>query len=83
MVTHDKQDTYSKVITIIAQTLNIDKSAVSSGSSLEELGADSLDMLEIIMKFEEAFTIEISDDEAERIVTINEAVEKIEELRKK
>ncbi len=83
MVTHDKQDTYNKVVTIIAQILNRDKKDIPLESSLEKLGADSLDMLEIIMKFEEAFNIEISDDAAERIVTINDAVEKIEALRKK
>ena len=83
MVTHDKQDIHSKVVTIIAQILNRDKKDIPLESSLEKLGADSLDMLEIIMKFEEAFNIEISDDAAERIVTINDAVEKIEALRKK
>lgn len=83
MATHEKQDTYNKVVTIVAQTLNIDKSAISPESSLEESGADSLDMLEIIMKFEETFNIEISDEEAEKIVTINDAVAKIEALKKK
>lgn len=83
MVPHENQDTYSRVVTIVAQILNIDKSAISSESSLEELGADSLDMLEIIVQLEETFSIEISDKQAEEVVTINDAVKKIEELKKK
>jgi len=83
MTTHDKQDTYSKVVTIVAQTINVDKNTILLESSLEGLGADSLDMLEIIMKFEETFGIEISDDAAENMVTVSDVVQKIEELRKK
>lgn len=83
MAMHEKQDTYNKVITIISQTLNIDKNTISPESSLEGLGADSLDMLEIIMKLEETFNIEISDEEAEKVTTIQDAIEKIEKLRKK
>lgn len=79
----DTQDTYAKIITIIVDTLKTDKSALTPQSSFESLGADSLDMLEIIMKFEDTFGIEINDDEAANIKTIQEAVDRINPMRTK
>ena len=52
-------------------------------ATLESLGADSLDMLEIIMKLEEAFGVEIDDDQAENIQTVGQAVESIQKLLEK
>lgn len=83
MANYDIQDTYAKVVSIIVDTLAIDKSAVKPESSFESLGADSLDMLEIIMKFEDTFGIEINDEEAANIKTVQEAVDNINRMRTK
>jgi len=83
MAQFDMQDTTTKVIAIIVDTLTIDKASVTSQSSFELLGADSLDMLEIIMKFEDSFGIEIDDDQATHIKTVQEAIDNINRLRTK
>ncbi len=83
MTQFDIQDTNAKVIAIIVDTLAIDKASITPQSSFELLGADSLDMLEIIMKFEDTFGIEINDDEAANIKTVQEAVDNINRLRTK
>lgn len=74
-------DIFNKTSTIIASVLHIDKNLIMPDSTLDALGADSLDKLEIIMKFEEEFGIEINDEEAEKISSIQEAVEKIARLK--
>lgn len=71
-----------KVISIITSTLNVDKESVTDQATLESLGADSLDMLEIIMKLEESFGVEIDDEQAEHIQTVGQAIESIEQLLK-
>lgn len=76
----DKQELLEKVKAIIAEKLNIDKATITADATLESLGVDSLDMLEIIMKLEEQFNIEIDDDQAAEIKTIEQAVSKIQEL---
>jgi acyl carrier protein len=83
MAQFDVNDTFAKVATIIVDTLNIDKAQITPQSSFEALGADSLDMLEIIMKFEDTFGIEINDDDAAHIKTVQEAVEAINRTRTK
>ncbi len=83
MTQFDIQDTSAKVIAIIVDTLAIDKASITPQSSFELLGADSLDMLEIIMKFEDTFGIEINDDEATNIKTVQEAIDNINRLRTK
>ncbi|MBI2774959.1 acyl carrier protein [Candidatus Dependentiae bacterium] len=83
MANFDSQDTYQKMVTIISDVLHVDKQKVTRDTSLEQLGADSLDKLEIVMKLEEEFGIEIEDQEAAKIDSINEAVEKINGLRTK
>jgi acyl carrier protein len=77
----DRQDTYNKIIEIVAEKLNIDKSTIASTSTLEALGADSLDMVEIIMKLEEQFDIEIDDEKAESLTTLDEVVNYVHSLR--
>ena len=68
-----------KVIEIVCNQLEISKEGVTSDSSLvEDLGADSLDTVELVMAFEEEFGLEIPDDEAENITTIKSAVDWIE-----
>ena len=79
----EKNDTYNKVVDIVSETLNIEKDSITPDSTFEKLGADSLDMLEIIMKLEEQFGIEISDEKAAEITTMQEAVEAIQEKRNK
>ncbi|QCI21647.1 acyl carrier protein [Buchnera aphidicola (Hyadaphis tataricae)] len=64
---------------IIIEKLDIEEKKVFKNSSLiEDLGADSLDIVELIMALEEEFDIEISDEEAEKINTINNAIEYIQ-----
>ena len=79
----EKQDTLSKVSDIVASVRDMDKNAIDSDKSFDEIGADSLDMLEIIMKCEEVFSIEISDEQAEKMTSIEKAVTIIEKIRSK
>lgn len=79
----DRQDTYSKVVAIVAQKLRVDATAVEKATSFQELGADSLDMVEIIMQLEESFGIEINDADAEKLTNINQVVDYIHALRSK
>lgn len=67
-----------KLIDIIAEQLSVDKAkVVPSASFVDDLGADSLDLVELIMAMEEAFDIEIADEVAEKIVTVQNAVDHI------
>jgi acyl carrier protein len=67
-----------KVKEIIAKQLGVDPSAVTPEASfVEDLGADSLDTVELVMAFEEAFNIEIPDEDAEKITKVKDAVEYI------
>ena len=73
-------DISSKVKKIVADHLGIDEAKVTEESSLiDDLGADSLDTVELVMAFEEEFKCEIPDDIAEKIVTVKDAVNFIEE----
>ena len=68
-----------KVVEIVCNQLEISKEDVTPDSSfVEDLGADSLDTVELVMAFEEEFGLEIPDDEAENITTIKSAVDWIE-----
>ena len=68
-----------KVKQIIVEHLGVDESQVdNSASFVEDLGADSLDIVELVMAFEEAFEIEIPDEDAEKITTVKEAIDYIE-----
>jgi len=76
-------DTFDKVKSIIAERLSIDESKVTDSSSfIEDLGADSLDTVELIMQLEEAFNIQIPDEDAEKISTVGDAVRYIEGHKK-
>ena len=69
---------FEKLFEIIADVMNIDEKEIKEDSSFEnDLGADSLDVFQIIMGIEDAFDIEIDNDEAEKIVTVGDAVEQI------
>ena len=68
-----------KVKTIVAKQLNIQDEIKSSNSFVDDLGADSLDVVELVMAFEEEFGIDIPDDKAESIKKVADAVKYIEE----
>ena len=68
-----------KVKSIIVEQLGVDADEVTNDASFtDDLGADSLDIVELVMAFEEEFGIEIPDEEAEKISNVSEAVEYIE-----
>ena len=72
-------DTAERVKKIVVEHLNVDADKVTDNASfIEDLGADSLDTVELDMAFEEEFGIEIPDDAAESIVTVGDAVKYIE-----
>ncbi len=65
---------------VVAEQLNVDPSEIKEDSKFaEDLGADSLDVVELVMALEEKFDIEIPDSDAESIVTVADAVKYIEE----
>ncbi|NDV46747.1 acyl carrier protein [Paludibacter sp. 221] len=72
-----------KVKAIIVDKLGVEESEVTpSASFTNDLGADSLDTVELIMEFEKEFGISIPDEEAEKISTVGDAIEHIEALQK-
>jgi len=72
-------DIRSKIIAIIVDKLNVEESEVTNEASFtNDLGADSLDTVELIMEFEKQFGISIPDDQAEGIQTVGDAVSYIE-----
>ncbi len=72
-------DTADRVKKIVVEHLNVDADKVTEAASfIEDLGADSLDTVELVMAFEEEFGIEIPDDAAESIVTVGDAVKYID-----
>ena len=74
---------FDKVKEIVVEQLGVDEDAVTmSASFVDDLGADSLDIVELIMAFEEAFDIEIQDADAEKISTVGDAVEYIKSVSK-
>ena len=69
---------FEKIQDIIAEVLNIDKDEITMDTTfIDDLGADSLDVFQIIMGLEEEFDIEIPNEQAEKIVTVADAVEQI------
>ena len=73
-------DVKSKVVSIIVDKLGVEESEVANEASFtNDLGADSLDTVELIMEFEKEFNIAIPDDQAENIQTVGDAIKYIEE----
>ncbi len=71
--------TFEKVKDVIIDKLGVEEESIKSEAHfVNDLGADSLDTVELIMEFEEEFGIEIPDDDAEKITTVGSAVEYIE-----
>ena len=74
-----KEDVNATVKKIVADHLGVDEKKVTEEASfIDDLGADSLDTVELVMAFEEEFGSEISDNEAEKILTVGDAVKFIE-----
>jgi acyl carrier protein len=72
--------TFDKVKKIIVEQLGVDESEVTPEASItDDLGADSLDQVELVMAFETEFNIDIPDEEAEKIKTVGDAVKRIDE----
>ncbi len=68
-----------KVKQIIVEQLTVDEAEVTpTAHFIDDLGADSLDIVELVMAFEEAFEIEIPDEDAEKIVTVKDAIDYIQ-----
>ena len=73
-----------KVKQIIVEQLGVDEAQVDNTASfVDDLGADSLDIVELVMAFEEAFDLEIPDEDAEKIITVKDAIGYIEGKAKK
>ncbi len=76
--------TFDKVKKIIVEQLGVDEAEVTMEASItDDLGADSLDQVELVMAFETEFNIDIPDEEAEKIKTVGDAVRKIDETAPK
>ena len=74
--------TFDKVKAIVVEQLGVDEAEVTIDSTfIDDLGADSLDIVELIMAFEEVFNVEIPDDVAEKIKTVKDTVEYIDSAK--
>lgn len=72
-------DIFDRVKSIVVDRLGVDEAEVKMESSFkEDLGADSLDVVELVMELEDEFDLEISDEDAEKITTVGEVVKYIE-----
>lgn len=71
-------ETADRVKKIVVEHLGVESDKVTEDASfIDDLGADSLDIVELVMAFEEEFSVEIPDDAAEKIATVNDAIEYI------
>lgn len=76
----NSEEVYNKVKDIIVEQLGVAETAITAEASfIDDLGADSLDIVELIMALEEEFDLEIPDADAEKIVTVNDVVEYIKD----
>ena len=76
-------NTAERVIDIVADQLGVEKEKITPETSfVDDLGADSLDTVELVMELEEEFDINIPDDAAEKIQTVGQAIDFIEKARK-
>jgi acyl carrier protein len=81
MAQFDRDDTLKKVVDIVSHKLKKPGSSISESSRFQELGADSLDMVEMVMKFEEVFGIEIEDAAADQFADVRGVVDYITSKR--
>lgn len=70
---------FEKVKTLVAEQLGVDAADITIETSFDDLNADSLDVVELIMALEEEFDIEIPDEDAEKIKTVGDAVDYIKD----
>lgn len=76
----DQEEVFNKVKDIVVENLNVPETAVNMEASfIDDLGADSLDVVELIMSLEEGFDIEIPDSDAEKVVTVGDVVDYIKD----
>jgi len=81
-ITMSQEEIFQKVQSIVSEQLSVDSSEVKSDANFQnDLGADSLDTVELVMALEEAFDIEIPDEAAEGIATVGDAVKFIEDKK--
>ncbi|BAY14468.1 acyl carrier protein [Nostoc sp. HK-01] len=74
-----QNETFEKVKKSVADQLSVDEEKITAQSNfIDDLGADSLDLVELVMAFEEEFEIEIPDEAAEKILTVQDAVDYID-----
>lgn len=74
---------FDKIKKIVVDVLNVDEDDITENTKfIDDLGADSLDLFQIIMEIEDEFDVEISDEDAEKISTIGEAVEQLKNAAK-
>ena len=77
------EEVFEKVKAIIVEQLGVTETSVEMDASfIDDLGADSLDIVELIMAFEDAFDVEIPDADAEKISTVGDAVDYIKNMKK-
>ena len=83
MATEENKELLGKVKQIISEQLGVDEDEVTTTASfVDDLGADSLDQVELVMALEEKFEIEIPDDDAEKMRTVQDAIDYIEKHAK-
>ena len=83
MASEGKKDYSEKVKALISEQLGVDESEITpSASFADDLGADSLDQVELVMALEEAYKFEISDADVEKIQTVQDAIEYVEKHAK-
>ena len=73
----NEQEIFEKVKAIVVEQLGVEEKVIKEANFVDDLAADSLDIVELVMSIEEEFDIEIADSEAEKIVTIEDVVEYI------
>lgn len=83
MASFDRNDTLQKIVDVIVKELKVEQNAIKVDASFQDLGVDSLDMVQIIMKCEEQFGLEIPDHVAEEFHTVNDVVDYINQHRSK
>ena len=78
-----KKEVVEKVRQIVSEQLGVDEAEVTpSASFVDDLGADSLDQVELVMALEEAFNLEVGDEDAEKILTVQSAIDYVEKHAK-
>lgn len=75
-----RQEIKNRVVKVVADILHTDANKIEQARSFEQLGADSLDMVEIVMRLEEEFSIEINDEDAQQLSSLDHVVDYINQL---